>query len=476
MTDTGASERVALRQLPPVEPVRWPERLSQTLARWLNRCPRAGYLYVKTGGGAPTHPMDRGTLFHEAGKRLMGEQMAAGERWDSAGAEELSAMTAQIVQELARERPDLVVSHEEKDVARLCLYHLALGARSNPEHVVGLEKKFVLELECGWTISGIVDVALMPDATTGGVEDYKTQLPVPPKDEWDWFQAKLYACLLVWGKPVERRSCEGCGGTGVLPGEPDVDTGGCPECGGGPVRRGKGYVEEFGTPIGGHLGIVTGREVYPRHDPRKRADLKLPYNEETWTRLELLELVQDLEVLGEALSERLVSWDFPARYGSWCPECPAENECPIPRRYRRFAGHLTTREEAEEAWAWAERISARVSATRDEVKSFAAIKGVEIRSGDLVWTHTLGQPSRKLKTKGGRSDWDGLEEALTGAFERGEPFELDDWAPMKRGQSTFKKTKRPREVVAEGDDDGKRDDGEDRERKRDERYGADAPY
>jgi hypothetical protein len=285
-------------------------------------------------------------------------------------------------------------------------------------------------------------LALIPDPNAGEVQDYKTQLYVPPASEWDPFQAKLYACLLVWGKPVERVVCGDCEGTGVLPGEPDVDTGGCPACGGHFTKRGRGYEEEFGTPIGGHLGIVTGRELYPRHDPRKRADGKLPYNAKTWTRLELQEMVMDLEALGEALSERLQTWDFPARSDpSWCGMCPAENECPIPRQYRRFAGHITSREEAEEAWAWAERISARVKATRKEVQNYAAIAGTEIAHGDFVWEWTLGEPSRRLRTTGGRSDWSGFEQAIADALNHGEPFDLNEWAPVQRGQSTFKKRK-----------------------------------
>jgi hypothetical protein len=426
--------------------------------------------------------MDRGTLFHEGAKRLMVDLIGHGEeRWGSASDEHVSAMTAEIVAEVSRERPDLVVSHAERDVARLCLYHLALGLDANPEHVVGLERKFVLELpRSGWTVSGIVDLALMPDPNTGEVQDYKTQLHVPPESEWDWFQAKLYACLLVWGRPVEESPCEECGGGEFPPSEPETRPGGgvrwltCPAC------RGRGVVEEFGKPIGGHLAHVTGREVYPRHDPRKRANKKLPDNRKTWTRLELMELVQDLEAIGESLSDRLGTWDFPARYGSWCGECPAENECPIPREYRRFAGHITTREEAEEAWAWAERITDRAGQTKKEVKEFAAVKGVSIRSGDLVWEHTLGESSRKLKTAKGRSDWAGFEQALEGALERGEEFNLDEWAPYGRGQSSFRKSKRPRGAEG-GSPDGPEGNGSggaggDVEKQRDEQFGADAPF
>jgi hypothetical protein len=156
-------------------------------------------------------------------------------------------------------------------------------------------------------------------------------------------------------------------------------------------------------------------------------------------------MVMDLEALGEALSERLQTWDFPARSDpSWCGMCPAENECPIPRQYRRFAGHITSREEAEEAWAWAERISARVKATRKEVQNYAAIAGTEIAHGDFVWEWTLGEPSRRLRTTGGRSDWSGFEQAIADALNHGEPFDLNEWAPVQRGQSTFKKRKEPK--------------------------------
>lgn len=471
----SSDDRIDMRDLPPVAPIDWPERLSQTLARWLDRCPRAGYLYVKTGGGAPTHEMDRGSLAHGALERLMVDLIRfGGSRYAGAAEEELSSLTAELVAEVEREHSEWVVSHEQKDIARLCAYHVALALDVDPESVVGIERKFVLELECGWTVSGKIDLASFPDAQTGQVDDYKTTMYVPPDSGWDPFQAKLYGVLLVFGRPVDRVDCPRCGGTGAdaakvtgLEGGGEllaVAPGACPEC------RGRGTVEELGEPIGGRLARVIGREIYPRHDPRKKADKKLARNERSWSRLELQEFKLDLEAIGNRLTEALRTWKFPARYStSWCGECPAENECPIPRQYRRFAGHIRTEEEAVEAWAWAQREKARVAATEAQVKNFAATQAVPVVVGNERWSWEISEQT-KLKVRGGRADWSGLRDAIALALEQGEPFELGDWIKTS-GRSEFKKRKLPAEDVSVV----KREEPRD-ERDAAERWGDDAPF
>lgn len=460
--------RVELRDLPPVPPVDWPERLSQTLARYLNRCPRAAYLYVATGGAAPTHEMDRGSLTHACLERMMVDWIQHG-RYDvagQAGDEALSSLTAELVREVGREHPDLWVPHEQRDVARLCVFHAAVGLDVDPEHVAGIERKFLLELDCGWTVSGKIDLATMPGATLGQVDDYKTQLHVPPADEWDSYQAKLYACLLIWGRPVERVECPAC-----TPPLGFVSREACGTCGG------RGTVEEAGEPIGGHLTHVRGRELYPRFDPRKRSDGKLAYNERVWTRLELQEFMADLEDAGEALSGMLQTWKFPARYGTKaCTECPAEALCPIPRGYRRFAGHIRAEDEAREAWAWVQRMKKLVSITEAEVKEFAAVNAIGVRVGDEIWEHSLTE-QRKLKTRSGRADWDGLEEAIESSFESGEKLDLRESGWLKVSNvSTFKKSKAPVEAPKSATTQEVEKDGRSDDERRDEQFGADAPY
>lgn len=488
-------ERIALRDLPPVPPVVWPERLSQTLARHLNRCPRAGYLYVATGGGAPTLEMDRGTLAHEAlalmmAKRLDPDQRGGYDETPAAHLEEaLSADTAELVREAGERRPELWVSHEQRDIARLAVFHAALGLDVEPESVAGIERKFVLELDCGWAVSGIIDLASMPSDTGGQVDDYKTSLHVPAVDEWDSFQCKLYAAFLVFGRPVERVPCPKCN-TGRAEEFYAEHTRGCPNgC------RGRGWVEEIAErPIGGHLREVTGRELYPRHDPRRRSDGKLAHVGKTWTRLELQELVIDLNDMGDRLSEMLTTWKFPARYGTKaCNECPAESLCPIPRGYRRFAGHVQTEDEAGEAWAWAQRMKALVAQTEGEVKTWADVNAADLTVGETTWRHQLTE-QKALKKRAGRADWDGFAEALELERGGGEKVDLAVW--VKTGNvSSFKKVKAEKEGAgaergvraADGDAGGARvagDSGpvrksarsaEDVEADRDERWGADLP-
>lgn len=470
MSEPKRDERVALRELPPVAPVRWPERLSMTLARHLNRCPRAAYLYVATGGSAPTLEMDRGTLTHAALARMMVEWMApdAEERYGGAHDEELSSMTAELVRDVGRQNPHLWVSHEQRDIARLCVFHAAIGLDVRPDDVVGIERKFVLELDCGWTISGIVDLASMPEGQEWGgqVDDYKTSFM--PQGEWDSFQTKMYAAMLVFGRPVEREACDVCGGGGVrreIEGAPP-----CDRC------RGRGYLEVVAEkPVGGHLQKVRGRELYPRHDPRKRLKTDLAYNERTWTRLELQELILDMEDTGERLSEMLETWKFPARYGTKaCNECPAEALCPIPRGYRRFAGHVQTLEQAREAWSWAQRMKGLTSITEKEVREFAAVNAVAIEVGDEVWEHTLTE-QRKLRQAGGRSDWDGLQAAIEAAIEEGAPFKIEDWIRTSNVPG-FKKRRVSSGTAAPAPKRKEvKEDAESAERRRDEQFGDTLP-
>jgi hypothetical protein len=442
-------EIVALRELPPVPPVVWPERLSQTLARYLNRCPYSAYLYVATGGSAPTLEMDRGTLAHAGLALMMAWQLQgrvpAGfdETPGAAGDEALSALTAEIVRQAAEENPRLWLSHEQKDVARLCVFHGAIGLDVKAEHVAGIERKFLLELDCGWTVSGIIDLASMPGDTLGQVDDYKTSLHVPPEQEWDWFQTKLYAAMLMFGRPhVGDEHCARCEGSG----EPAADLSGarCPDC------RGRGKIEVFGDPIGSHLREVLGRELYPRHDPRKRADGTLAHvcrreggQPKPWTRLELQELVIDLNDAGDRLSEMLTTWKFPARFGTKaCGECPAEELCPIPRGYRRFAGHIRTREEAGEAWAWADRMKSKVAATEKEVKAWADRTAASLTLGETTWEHQISEVTA-LKKARGRADWDGFRSALELAEAAGEPIApvLEEYIRVSN-RSEFKKVKK----------------------------------
>jgi hypothetical protein len=218
------------RDQAPVPALEWPERLSQTLLAHHDRCPRSAYLYVKHSGRVKSHEMDRGTLAHACFERLMvdliqnGEESMVGQRAGSDtvstahAVENLSFQTGALVEEVLREFGDrLHVPAHEADVARVCTYHAALGLDVSPEDVLGIERKFVLDLDCGIEVSVKADLIHSPETGRVIVDDYKTSLWVPPADEWSAFQVKTALVAVLYGAPVERVPCPRCDATGVEP-------------------------------------------------------------------------------------------------------------------------------------------------------------------------------------------------------------------------------------------------------------------
>ena len=468
---------------PVAENVDRPSRLSQTLLRRMDVCPRSAYLYLRYRGGPSNAAMNRGTAFHVFAERMALELVARGEKslfapaQDEAGdsedlsqaARDVASLTQAMVAQVFEDFPDLTMPAAERDVTRLMAYHAAIGWDVDPQTIVGVERMFSLELECGWTIVGKIDLAALPTAHLGEVLDYKTSLAVPSQEEHESsFQAKLYALLLMYGSPVDSVRCD-CPWKLDEPGmvtdistDPPTRIPLCAKC------QGRGYVDVAGEPFGQHLTHVTGRMIYPRAKPRvTEKGLRLVQREATWSRGQLDEFRMDVERLGRRVSEALQSWDWPAQAGPHCSECPAPRECPIPRELRNYAGTINTPEQAGEAWEWALRAKAQVAAVEKEVKLFAKAHGGVV-VGDQVFEWQVSE-SRRLRSVGGRSDWDGLAQAVLDAAAYGTPFAIEDfvqWVP----KNEFK----PRPLAAEEmtDDDGA-DAGDDRSP--DERWG-DVPF
>lgn len=434
-----------MRNFPPVPPVPRPERLSQTLLKHMDRCPRAAYLYLKHGGGAASHAMYRGSLFHLFVERTTMELVVRGEKTlyapqpgeDAvAAAREVASMTKGMVDELARERPDLLVPAAEMDRVRTMAYHWAVGMDFDPEQVVGVERKFVLDLDCGWTISGKVDLATFLRDSYLGIDDYKTSMAVPAQEAFDEsFQQRLYALLVLFGFPVEK-----------------VDG-----------------VEVRLEPVGEHVAYVRGREVYPR--AALRADGSMVSREKTWSRTEIADFRLDVERTGEGFARALETGDWPAVAGPHCSECPAPAECPIPKHLRRFAGSINTPDQAAEAWAWAMRVKDDVAATEREVKAFVKAREAPVRVGDVEYDFEVTE-SRALRKRGRDTDWDGLQEAVVEATTFGTPFDVADWIRTQT-RTVFK----GRPVAADNErenDDG--DHGGAAGGSLGERFGDDAPF
>lgn len=425
------------RQLPPVDPVKVPRRFSQTLIAKHDDCPRSAYLYVKHKGGPMSHEMDRGTLAHLVLERALKTLIAQGERQFSPDdPEQAASMMAAIVDEVLRAHPELVVPRREVDDVREMAYHWAVGYDVDPEHVAGIERLMVLDLECGWTVSGKLDVIALPSAELGQVDDYKSGMALPSQEEYAGStQPWVYAVLLCFGVPVDRYSCPECEGRGwnypdfVLPEDEGRDW--CDAC----DRR--GYVEVRGEPFGRHLKGVLCREVYPR--PKPRDDGLLHHREILLARTAIADFRADLERDAATLAGRFESWDFPARSGSWCSECPAEQECPLPAALRDYAGSINTVAQAEEAWEKAQRAKAQLAAVEKEVKNFAKAHDVAIRVGDQEWRWGPTE-GRALKKAGRGSDWDGLTAAVVEAAEFGVPFNVSDWV-VPTVSNGFQKTK-----------------------------------
>jgi hypothetical protein len=219
---------VNLRDLPAVEPLaEWPERYSQTFLRTADQCRRAGYLYVKHGGGVPSHELHRGSAIHAVIERMIGDLLAQGER--SMVGEDGQAdgsMVSALVDEVLRENPGWVLPVGEADAVRVMAWHAANALTVDPERVLGVERKFVMDV-AGRVVSGKLDLALLTDTRTAEVVDWKSSFFVPEADEYrKAFQPRFYAALLCFGFPVHDVPCQACGGLPVVRDAP------CSACGG----------------------------------------------------------------------------------------------------------------------------------------------------------------------------------------------------------------------------------------------------
>lgn len=420
-------EPIQLRKLPPVAPVRVPPRMSQTLLRHEENCPRSAYLYLKYKGGRPGLALDRGTLAHMALERLMIQLVATGEEsYATAEDRDVASMTAAVVSEIVAEHPELVARPAEWDDAREIAYHWALGYDVSPSSILGVEQTYVLDVPTPdgtvWEVRGKIDVSYVIGDDGAGVDDYKTTFNPETETEYrEGFQGRLYAILLCFGQPVVQLECTPC----AVEGGPAAD---CTVCGG------RGYTEERLERQGEWIQHVRTREVYPRF---LRDDSTLPTAENTLTRQELQDARADLELLVARLAGRFESWLFPARHGAHCSQCPAKLECPIPVHLRDHAGSINTEEEAREAALKLAHDEDHIAARRAELRNWAKANGPIVLSEDEEWAIVVGE-TRSVKRRGKNTDWEGFFEAVTRAVEFGEPFDPDEWV-KRRSSSNFKR-------------------------------------
>ncbi len=443
-----------MRDFEPVPPIEWPERLSQTLLARADLCPRSSYLYVKHGGGLPSHPMDRGSAFHAGVARAtleLVEQAAAvpaggdfvpseEELAVQMGRTEPDVVKAWVEEEIAA-HPEWVVPLFERERLRQMAYHwAAFGHPLDPRMVVGVERKFVLPVLDGrWVLSGVLDVVLR-DGPELDVRDYKTSPSMPSLEVFERsFQTPFYGVLAMLGKPVTRRQCPSCKPPALI--APDAEP--VPDCA---VCDGRGYLETvapFG--VGDGAQAVRVSEQYPALNPKKTLSGKVAERATVLSRAQVLEKLSDIEAKVEELDGRLSTWDFPARDGTWCHECAAPQECPIDPLLRE---PVTDRAGAEEAALVWKRASEQAAKSKRLVKEWAKANGVDLvrvgPDGDeaLVFSQSESQSVK---------DWEKLDVAITDAAEYGKPFSRGEHVSVRKSTRFDRRKLEPGELNGEND-------------------------
>lgn len=331
--------------------VKRPEKASQTLLARLNACPFSAALYLKYKGGPQTPAMLRGSIFH----RFVEESVQYLRDEDE----------IQMPPEVAKDRimaliaeTDAHLPEHEMNVCRLLAWNWAGATAIDPECIVGLEQ--MLELEIGnWTIRGKLDFAeIGPFGAL--VRDYKTSINLPSQDEIEngarSYQGRLYSLLLLFGIP-----------------------------------------EGETLPLGTGLDECRVELAYPRYVNAETGELI--GREVTWTRDQLVDFRNSVEIQLGKLEQSLESGEWHAQAGSHCGECAKRPDCPIPEQALEF-DVIETIEDAENALQLHFTRDAEQRRLMRSVSAFHETHEKPIIVGDYAWDRRL-QESRRI-------DWDAV--------------------------------------------------------------------
>lgn len=391
------------------EPVELPEelvgfeRVAQTFLRHENNCPRSGYLYLLTNGGAATWELERGSAIHEIAERGTRAILESGGTYfDDRGREVVEIVPPEVVKDIANEvLAEQHVPFEEHDYVRECAYRWAsdMAPRIDPREVVSCETLFVWEI-AGFTVRAKIDLALTKDNGAAiEVYDYKSSRHLPSYEEIsrkrpfedDSYAAKnyqliLYALIAAFGVPVRVEDHLG-ERVEILEPFPVAD-------------RAQEFRLHFAYPgIESKDGTMAMRDV-------------------TLTRLELYEYRESFIGQLQRIAEAQQTGNWPAVTGSHCSECPAQMLCPIPAELRDYAGTINTPEQAAEALEVHQRTQAIQEARMKEIKAFVKGQpGKNVRFGRDQVAEFVYTESDKI------SDKDGMFDAVERAVRYGQSFE-----------------------------------------------------
>jgi hypothetical protein len=469
------------------EPVPLPEgartdRASMTLLRHFDNCERSAYLYLKHDGGVGSHPMRRGSALHRVLQLLTDAMVENGE--------------PRVPPELAKAVVDEVLADPaypcpvaEHDYLRESVYRWADETTFDPGSVIACETLFVLEI-AGVEVRAKIDRAEVLEDGAVHVVDYKSARALPAYEDVarkrpdgsmaaKAFQLVVYGLALAYGRPVRIEPCAECGGTGVPKGTgspPGTSANNCQPC------MARGYVEVVEPfPLADRAPRFDLEYVYPGIETR---DGKMATRPVPLTRRELEEYLASLgavvkRFLASAEGEECPTCegegralvnvglestegpdvvmcptcegrgrvgDWPAVPGSWCHECPAEMECPIPRELRSYAGAVNTREEAAQTAMVVDRQKAWTKAVDKELREWVKRNG-SLRVGDQVLEYATVE-SDEIRDK------EGFLAAVQRAVEYGEPLDRAEWIRHKVGSRFRQRTMSEDEMIEEGSNGG----------------------
>lgn len=202
------------RELPPIPAEERPEKpatLSQTLMSHYASCPRSALFYLQDKG-PQTHPLTRGSIFHEFAEKATELMLEVDEP-------KIDPDTARdVLLEVAREFP-FQLPPNEMDALRAMAHNFAQHVVIDPDKVFAIESMYAMEI-AGETFRGKVDLGLVED-NVAEIHDYKTSFNLPSRDEFEGdFQHWSYAVLIVHGEPEEGAKLDGLlevRPTGVFP-------------------------------------------------------------------------------------------------------------------------------------------------------------------------------------------------------------------------------------------------------------------
>lgn len=372
-------------QSPVAENIERPDTLSQTLMAKHDKCPHSAYLYRRLGGGKTTHALTRGTAVHVVAEVCQREMIEQGEPTIPGDVATTRA------DEVMAEHPDWVLSAEDQDVVRRCIYNWAEATVLDLETLIGIEVPMQIELG-GFLLRGRLDrLAVVGQSAYGN--DLKSSLNIRRKEEVEEsFQGHFYGMLALFG-----------------------------------------VHEETGMALGAGLNDFWFYEEYPRY---RTDEGPLVTREAVWSRAELYEFKVALERNIEAFASSLETGLWPARDGSWCGECPAQRLCPIPAEVRELP-EITTQEEAEALFSLRLRNRREGEAMQRALREWAKATEEPIYSGDYAFDGRR-ETVRKVK------DWDQFLMAVERTVEFKVPLEAEAHIDQ-RDQVKFDRRKRTEE-------------------------------